>query len=257
MNFLNYSQFLAESLDYTQIMPLTEGVHDKHQLKAVFVYGGPGSGKSYIISRLFDIPEQGFQTISYSTGLKSVNPDTSFEHQLKKIGIDLRSLDSLDDKSFQNLTVGIGSPRDIASKVTKLQANFFTTSRLGLIIQGTGKTFETVRAEVSSLRALGYDCYCIYVNTPLRIALERNAQRERQLPKSLVEDAWQKSQDNLGKITNEFGIQNCVIVDNGDKSKTNEIVSSTQKKIQVFLNRPLVNLIGIEWLKRQENSSKI
>jgi hypothetical protein len=68
----------------------------------------------------------------------------------------------------------------------------------------------------------------------------------------VVEDAWQKSQDNLGKITNEFGIENCVIVDNGDESKTDQIVNSTQKKINGFLNRPLVNLIGVEWLKHQK-----
>ena len=32
---------------------LTEGVHDKGIFKAVFVAGGPGSGKSYIAKQLF------------------------------------------------------------------------------------------------------------------------------------------------------------------------------------------------------------
>ena len=37
---------------------LTEGVYDKGILKAVFMAGGPGSGKSYIASQLFGIPKK-------------------------------------------------------------------------------------------------------------------------------------------------------------------------------------------------------
>ena len=35
---------------------LTEGVYDKGIFKAVFMAGGPGSGKTYINSQLFGIP---------------------------------------------------------------------------------------------------------------------------------------------------------------------------------------------------------
>ena len=37
---------------------LNEGVYDKGILKAVFMAGGPGSGKSYITKGLFGIPEK-------------------------------------------------------------------------------------------------------------------------------------------------------------------------------------------------------
>ena len=36
---------------------LTEGIQDKGNFKAVFMAGGPGSGKSFIAAQLFGIPE--------------------------------------------------------------------------------------------------------------------------------------------------------------------------------------------------------
>ena len=55
---------------------LTEGINDKGVLKAVFMAGGPGSGKSYVARELFGIPK----TINVSvSGLKTVNSDTEFE----------------------------------------------------------------------------------------------------------------------------------------------------------------------------------
>ena len=36
---------------------LTEGVHDDGIFKAVFLAGGPGSGKSYVAKQIFGIPE--------------------------------------------------------------------------------------------------------------------------------------------------------------------------------------------------------
>ena len=52
---------------------LEEGVFDKGILKAVFMAGGPGSGKSYVAGELFGITKK--INISVS-GLKSDNSDT-------------------------------------------------------------------------------------------------------------------------------------------------------------------------------------
>ena len=60
---------------------LTEGVHDKGIFKAVFLAGGPGSGKSYVAQQLFGIPEK----VNVSTyGLKMVNQDQELELFLNK-----------------------------------------------------------------------------------------------------------------------------------------------------------------------------
>ena len=81
---------------------LQEGVNDPSILKAFFMAGGPGSGKSYVASELFALPKtDNFQSVSYDTGLKLVNSDAAFELLLKKAGIDMAELMSLKDKDPQ------------------------------------------------------------------------------------------------------------------------------------------------------------
>ena len=53
---------------------LQEGVYDPGIFKAFFLAGGPGSGKSYVTSR-----------ITPGLGLKNVNSDTAFENALKRM----------------------------------------------------------------------------------------------------------------------------------------------------------------------------
>ena len=60
---------------------LTEGVYDKGIFKAVFMAGGPGSGKSFIAAQLFGIPETTSVSVS---GLSVVNSDRQFKMLLKK-----------------------------------------------------------------------------------------------------------------------------------------------------------------------------
>ena len=63
---------------------LTEGVMDKGILKAVFLAGGPGSGKSFVASGLFGIPKK-VNTSAY--GLKLVNQDKELERMLKNMDL--------------------------------------------------------------------------------------------------------------------------------------------------------------------------
>jgi len=60
---------------------LNEGVNDPGIFKAIFLAGGPGSGKSYVAQQLFGIPERVNISIS---GLKMVNQDKELETLLKK-----------------------------------------------------------------------------------------------------------------------------------------------------------------------------
>ena len=55
---------------------LLEGVNDPGIFKAIFLAGGPGSGKTFVAQKLFGIPD-GLTTSA--TGLRLVNSDTKFE----------------------------------------------------------------------------------------------------------------------------------------------------------------------------------
>ena len=59
---------------------LLEGVNDPGIFKAVFLAGGPGSGKTFVVKGLFGIPDR--LNISHA-GLKMVNSDKELKFLLK------------------------------------------------------------------------------------------------------------------------------------------------------------------------------
>ena len=58
---------------------LQEGVYDPNILKAFFLAGGPGSGKSYVVKRT-----------TGGLGMKILNSDDHFERLLKQAGLDAK-----------------------------------------------------------------------------------------------------------------------------------------------------------------------
>jgi hypothetical protein len=62
---------------------LDEGINDPGTFKAVFLAGGPGSGKDYVLK----------QTIA-GNGLQEINSDLAFEFLMRKAGLDFKMTDS-------------------------------------------------------------------------------------------------------------------------------------------------------------------
>ena len=123
---------------------LTEGVHDKGIFKAVFMAGGPGSGKTYIKGQLFGIPESG-ANIGVS-GLKSVNSDREYMFLLKKFGFDptmLATYEKNDPDLFHHLSApakaGGSGMRDFAQDLKNQRKKGYMSGKLGMIIDGTCK----------------------------------------------------------------------------------------------------------------------
>lgn len=104
------------------LLDLNEGVYDPNIFKAIFLAGGPGSGKSYIAGR----------TIR-GGGLRIVNSDSAFEALLKKANLSLKMPDS---QAAQRDPV-----RDKAKKLTQKRLDNYIEGRLGLIIDGTGREY--------------------------------------------------------------------------------------------------------------------
>ena len=79
---------------------LTEGVLDQGILKAVFLAGGPGSGKSFVAGEIFGIPKK-VNVSAY--GLKLVNQDKELVRMLNKYGFGT-DLDDMPEELFRQLT---------------------------------------------------------------------------------------------------------------------------------------------------------
>jgi len=238
---------------------LEEGVFDKGILKAVFMAGGPGSGKSYVAGEIFGIPKKINVSVS---GLKTVNSDTEFEFLLKKYGFETFGTGKLDidkwpdevfdaiaggDEDSESMTV-----RKKAKLLTKARKEKYMEGRLGMIIDGTGHNYAKLSKEKKELEKLGYDCYMVFVNTSLNVAKKRNKERARRLPEDILVKSWKDVQNNLGKFQGLFG-SNFAVVDNSKFLKPEQAQKKfgmiVKKYINKFIKGAVRNPIGKKWIK--------
>jgi len=247
-----YKKWLKKTLR----VELVEGVGDPGILKAVFLAGGPGSGKTYIAKGLFGIPDK----INVSqTGMKMVNSDKELKYLLNKFGFGT-DLDSLPDEVFANLTnpsdPKYSGLRSFAKDLTGQRRKLYQNGRLGMIIDGTGDEFNKISMEKRELEAVGYDCYMVFVNTSLDVALERNEKRDRILPEKIVKDSHKAVTQNMGGYQGLFGGSNFMIVDNNktldEDAATKRFNMLVKQGIGKFIKTTLKNKRGLSWIRKNK-----
>jgi len=180
LNESNLPSYIIEDL-------IAEGVYDQGIFKAVFLMGGPGSGKTTIVKALN----------LRALGLKLVNTDTAFERGLKKAGhsLDLRSLEAT-----------IRDPiRARAKEIVAKGLEGYVQGRLGLIFDTTSAKKSKIAAYKNLLDKLGYEYKMIYANTSLENSQARNKERPRQLPSKIVQKDWEVVQKNVKGFKSMFG----------------------------------------------------
>ena len=222
-------------------MKLNESINDKNLFKAVFMAGGPGSGKSFIARHTFGF---GKDNISFS-GAMLVNSDILFETGLKNAGLPM-TIDLDDEEIYKKQMV----VRDRAKELTDTRKSFWIDSMLPLVIDGTGKNFEKIKHQSETLKSIGYDTYMVFVNTSLETAQRRNEQRTRSIDPSIVEQMWKMVQFNMGRFQSYFTPENFRVVDNNEEFERGSMES---KKFEDYLYRlgksilysPLKNRLGI------------
>ena len=235
---------------------LNEGVNDPGIFKAVFLAGGPGSGKSYVASQLFGIPEK-VNVSAY--GLKMVNQDTELERFLQKY-FGTVDIDNMPDELFKQLTDPTADDysglRTRTKALSKERLRLYTQGRLGVIVDGTGHKFHEVKNERQDLIKLGYDTFMVYVNTSLEVAQQRNEERPRVLPKDVVEKYWKSVQKNMAYFQGLFGGANFLLVDNNATLNPKQAVKKFNmlvgKGISKFIKRPIKNKQAKKWIEKQK-----
>tara|TARA_R110002126_G_scaffold255675_2_gene398695 strand:+ start:60 stop:899 length:840 start_codon:yes stop_codon:yes gene_type:complete len=271
-NYIDLENFMLKLMDLLNEDLLNESVFDKSILKCVFMAGGPGSGKSYVVKELFGIPTE--RAVTTKNDMKVVNSDTEFEHLISKYGLDTAGWETIDIDQWPDevLMVATGedskgnkldpdqvSVREKAKGITKRRLKGYTQGRLGVIIDGTGHNYTKIKSEKKKMEHMGYDCYMVVVNTSLDVAKSRNQTRVRALPEDILEKSWQDVQDNLGKFQTLFRA-NFKIIDNSKflsikaaQAKFSKIMGDG---IDKFVSKPVKNTIGKTWIKNQKKLVK-
>jgi shikimate kinase len=213
---------------------LSEGLYDPNIFKAFFLAGGPGSGKSFVARNVFA-----------GTGLKLVNSDIILENSLRKSNLSMSMPD--EEQYFRDIL------RTRAKAIVDNQIDLYVKGRLGLVIDATGRDYNIISRQFSALQLLGYDCYMVFVNTSLEVALERNSKRERIVPEYITRTSWQGVQNNIGKFQNLFGLANFVVVDNNKSEQ--ELITQTMNKVnnvvRRFLRTPIKSYIAKRWMAKE------
>lgn len=202
---------------YNELHQIFEGPNDKHIFKAVFMAGGPGSGKSTIANMLFG-----------GEGLKLVDRD--------QILLQFTKMNKEIDRSH------IGELRDKTR-------NHYIDGRLGMIIDGTARKSDSILKLKTELESFGYETIMVFVHTDLDTAKERVLARAtatgRVVPESVVVNSWYESQNNLENMHRIFG-DNLFEVENTNISN----VSQVGGRIRSWLHTPTINPQVTDWLTR-------
>lgn len=215
---------------------LKEGVNDKAVLKAIFVVGPPGSGKTFLGKK-----------ITESFGFKHISSDKLFEFMMKQDGTSLdmtRGTNSAEDRYVNDL-------RRFARQMMYREKDIYLKGRLGLLIDTPGYG-EYVLKDKSKLEYLGYDTMMIFVRTPLQTSLQRNTSRERKVPSNVVATMHKSVMDVLPTYIKAFG-KNLTIVDNENFDEVRD--EMLWKKVRDFVNAPIKNRRAAWWLKKNSKTA--
>lgn len=214
---------------------LKEGLYDPGIFKAFFLAGGPGSGKTYVTNKVMG-----------GLGLKNINSDRAFEIGLKKAGL---SLKMPEDEAKKRDPIRLR-----AKELTGKALENYIQGRLGLVVDSTGRDYESIARPVSLLKQMGYDCYMVFVNTSLEVAMVRNTERERTVPPEIVKNNWNTVQQNIGKFQRLFGQQKMIVIDNNKADE--KIITNVYKQVAKFVKKPIDNHIAKQWIRKETDKRK-
>ena len=212
---------------------ITEGVYDPGTFKAVFFSGGPGSGKSTVVDKLS----------LKALGLKLVNTDRAFENGLKKAGLtlDLRGAD------FSK----VDPIRAKAKKLTAKNMDAYIEGRLGMIFDTTSANLTKVKAYKTMLDNLGYESKMIFVNASLQNAIARNNARPRKLPHNIVQQDWEKAQENAKNLKKIFGKDFVEVKNDDDFATLEKKANSLYAKLMGWTTSFPSNKPALKWREQE------
>ena len=200
-----------------RINEITEGPHDPYTHKAIFFAGSPGAGKTYVSRKLAGV----------FGGLKQVNMDIIFKHLMTKKNLSWKMPPEEEPEREKQ--------RQRSKELVTKQQQRYTDNGLGLLIDSTGRIYDTIAKIKQELEDKKYATTMIFVNTDLQTALRRNKDRERTLPDKLIHKNFSVVEQNLGQFQRLFN--DVHIVNNSDSAQNTlpRQIEQVEKDIRKFL----------------------
>ena len=194
--------------DVRKGMGLNESA-DRGLFKAIFVTGGPGSGKDIVIR----------ECISESKSVE-LNFQQAYDYLCDK--------QKLSEKSNDNRRESI-------------------RCRGPLIINGPADDFQRITYIEEELSELGYETMFVFVDTTNEASKERNSKLSRMMVESMRNEKWQKSQNNKDWMMNHY--DNVLVFENNASiSEIEETITETYQLVNKFIEQKEYSDIAKDWL---------
>ena len=157
---------------------------------AVFMVGGPGSGKSSTLKSLGLIDK----------GFRLVNQDPYLEKYIKDAG--LASDEKTYNKEERSLRAKLGWK---ARKAAEEDLANNTAARESMVVDGTGASYKATTKKMKALEDAGFEIHMVYVKTSKNVAVDRNrARAERSLADFIVTKTWDSVQESAKQYKEDY-----------------------------------------------------
>lgn len=191
------------------------GIHEninRGLFKAIFVTGGPGSGKDIIIRE--GIPE---------ARAIELNATQAFDYLADKQKLSEKTND------FRREAIRNRGP---------------------LIINGPADNIDKINHIKEELEELGYSTMMVFVNTTNEVSQERNTKLSRMMVESIRYDKWMQAQKNKEIFAESFN--NFTQIDNtGSLESIEEDITKTYLNINEFIESRTYGDISLSWLEKR------
>jgi cytidyltransferase-like protein len=190
-------------------MGLHESV-DRGMFKAIFVTGGPGSGKDIVIR----------EAIASEEAIE-MNSVQAFDYLMDKQRLSEQS-------------------RDIRREAIR--------TRGPLIINGPADDHTRILTIKEELEELGYETTMVFVDTTNEASRERNERLSKTLAESVRQDKWMLSQANKEAYSQNFS--NFIYFDNSRSlEQIEEDVTETYQQLNMFIEQKRYSDVAMSWLE--------
>ena len=190
----DFDDTLAESNSMVIVnLPNIEGGFSEGttKLKAIFMVGGPGAGKTNVGKGL-QLGRRGYKVVNQDIALEAMKSEANLPGDESGYTAEQRSTRS---------KLGFAARKAATAKFDK-----YADAGNGMVIDGTGASYNATTKKIKELQDKGFEVHMVVANTPLETALERNkARKERSLPDFVVRKTYDQVQESLEKYRQDFG----------------------------------------------------
>lgn len=208
---------------------LQESINDKGILKAIFVVGMPGAGKSYTVSNL-----------KGQVSPKVVNTDVALEFLSKKTKIPANS------ETWKTVF------RDSTKKMTATMLYNYINGMLPLFIDGTSNDASNVLSRAGILESLGYDVGMIFIDTDIEVAKQRAIERAEKIGRTVdptfIDKVYKESEANKKYFQSKFSFFK--VYENNGQGLDNDLMQKLFKQVQGFYTEDVQNPVGTRNLEK-------